>query len=179
MNDNKEITVRNIDQSGLPQMIEGIFKNIVEELKEIFNYQSDIRRQGQDIFEKFKAEYTKAERPRILFGLVTSKEVMMRANRYAISQMQRFFRGFNEIENNLINEVIRVAKESPTEFFSAVKSVLAQGNDQMKLPESKTAYTNLMREITDSLEQNKGQVINNERKIIKPKRRNFGEIDED
>ena len=179
MPEKKEITIRNIDQSGIPDMIGSIFQQIIEALRDILRYQEDLRRQGWEIFTEFKKEYRRAERPKALWGVFTQKELMMRSNRYALSQMQRFFMGFREQENNLITSLIRIAKESPTEFLSAIKSVLTDGNGRMKLPETQAYYDNLLNEISNSIKTIQGNPKNNEKEFRKAKRRNFFETTED
>jgi hypothetical protein len=171
--ENKEITIKNIDHSGMPDMIGRIFRYIIEAHRDILYSQEATRRQGWEIFEKFKKEYKRAQRPLVFFGSITSKNVMMKANRYGLSQMMRFFRAFHELENNLISNVIRMVNESPSEFFSAIKAVWSEGNGQTMMPEPNASYIKLLNEMSNSLKFQEGIGKNDEREFAKAKRKNF------
>lgn len=174
----KDITVKNIESSGMTKMIGGIFKYITGVHRDMLGIKQDILNQGRELYKRLKKEYKRAERPRAFFGTITSRELLEEANSYAISEMKKFFRGFREVDDTMISGFVRLAKESPEEFFKALRVVLADDGRPQDLSEPKAGYINKVDEIIQALHQHGGEE-DHERELFDKKRKSFVEIAED
>lgn len=175
----KKITIRNEDQSGMPEMISSIYGADVEALKEILIHLRFLMTKGWEIYEEAKKEYKRAERPRVFWGLARQKDVMMKAERYAQRSMGRFFGTFNVFENNLVTSMIRLNRESPAEFLSAIKSVMSGENGRTITSGKKDMSNKTLEELLYLLKLNGGNLDENARTFRKTKRGNITEITED
>lgn len=168
--ENKEITIRNVDQSETPKMISSIFDSLNRPYSEILAQQRQLHELGWKIYRKHNREYKRAERPGVFWGLTTPKEVMMQANNYALKQTRRFFSAFDGQTNTAINNWIRIARESPTEFLSAIKSVLTDGNGQAKLQASDGDADKLLEALVQNLQLREGNRENDVNRFAGQKR---------
>ncbi|MGD2092370.1 MAG: hypothetical protein PVH61_39750 [Candidatus Aminicenantes bacterium] len=173
----RELIVKNIDNAGMPQMVEDIFGHIVEALRAILSHYQGVRHEGWKQYQTYKEEYIKAARPRLFFGLTDSEEINRDANDYALQQMKKFYGGFEGLEERILSYFIRMAKDSPEEFFSALQSVWSGGNYQRSLREPNRGDSNIMNRISQLM--NPQEEKGNEGECAKTRRRRFGTLDED
>jgi hypothetical protein len=120
----KEINVKTFDSSTVPEMISGLSESNVMSQKEAIQYRKNLIEKAWEIFLKFKREYKRAKRPKSFLGFLTSNEVMMESNNYGIDQLIKFLRALNEENDSVIESLISIARDSPQEFLTAIRTVL-------------------------------------------------------
>jgi hypothetical protein len=132
----KDITVTTKDQSGMPKMVSEIFKHDVYLVREVARQLDITRSKNWEMFQFFVEEYKKASRPKLFTGSHSNEEMLEKTFESALKKTQEFQGGFRDQEQDLINDLIRVAKESPEKFLRAVSEALndASGKNQLQEP---------------------------------------------
>lgn len=136
MEDNKNITVINKDQSGLPKMVSELFKHDTYLVREVARQLDITRSKNWEMFQYFVEEYKRASRPKLFSGSHSNEEMLEKGFEFALKKTQEFQGAFREQDHDLINDLIRVAQESPEKFLRAVSEALngASGNKQLQEP---------------------------------------------
>lgn len=122
--DDREIFIRNLDNSGMFEMLSKIFQSTVKAHKTILQHNQTLRRQFIRFFERYEDEYAYTNRSEIFFGTKTGEEVRNEAFDYGIGQTMKLFMVLKTVEVDAFNDFIALTGNSPKEFLTAIKDIM-------------------------------------------------------
>jgi hypothetical protein len=120
----KDITVRNIESTGLYGPFADIFSSLVNANKDILDTQNNLKLLGLEIFKKRKREYLRANRHLTFFGKKSTFELLKESDEHGLTGMINFINGFAGIDDEIVKRFLKLAHQAPEKFLSAYQSVL-------------------------------------------------------
>jgi hypothetical protein len=121
----KDITIRNIESTGLYSPFADIFSSVVNANRDILDTQNNLKELGLKIFKKTKREYLRANRHLTFLGKKSTFELLKESDEHGLTGMINFINGFTGIDDEIVKRFLKLAHQAPEKFLTACQMVLS------------------------------------------------------
>lgn len=138
----------NVDNSDMSKMASKMFADAGKASHYLMIHQNDYKERALAVYEEFRENYIKNHRASMYFGRVSPMDLEDEAHEYALSKTISTLERFKETDNAIVEQHMKIVKQSPENFLKTMLEVLGSGNT---LPQAQSPAASLPPEIIGKL----------------------------